>query len=146
MVLSQRLAAILDALPLRPGLRVIEFGCGPGALARAIVARVGDGHVLAVDRSTRAIAQTAAASAREIAAGRLTCLQAAVETFALPPGMALFDLAVAIRVGALDGRHPQLGARALPRIAAALVSGGELYVDGGAPLRRVDLTARAETA
>ena len=33
--LSDRLRAILEALPLRPGLRVLEIGCGPGALARA---------------------------------------------------------------------------------------------------------------
>ena len=37
--LSPRLQEVLDALPLRPGLRVLEVGCGPGALARAIAAR-----------------------------------------------------------------------------------------------------------
>lgn len=34
--LSVRLKAVIDALPLRPGLRVNEVGCGPGALARAL--------------------------------------------------------------------------------------------------------------
>lgn len=55
--LSERLRLILEALPLRPGLRVLEIGYGPGALARAMAARIGDGHVLAIDRSARAIAQ-----------------------------------------------------------------------------------------
>ena len=32
--LSPRLLTILDALPLRAGARVLEIGCGPGALAR----------------------------------------------------------------------------------------------------------------
>ncbi|MBP0581963.1 hypothetical protein J8I29_21725 [Labrys sp. LIt4] len=30
--LSDRLRAILEVLPLRPGLRVLESGCRPGAL------------------------------------------------------------------------------------------------------------------
>jgi hypothetical protein len=33
--LSHRLAAIVEALPLRPESRVLEIGCGPGAAARA---------------------------------------------------------------------------------------------------------------
>ena len=34
--LSDRLAAVVDALPLRPGLKVLEIGAAPGALARAV--------------------------------------------------------------------------------------------------------------
>jgi cyclopropane fatty-acyl-phospholipid synthase-like methyltransferase len=60
--LSARLAAIVDALPLRPGLRVLEIGCGPGAAAREIARRIGEGHVLAIDRSATAIVQAKAAS------------------------------------------------------------------------------------
>jgi hypothetical protein len=44
--LSPRLAAIVYALPLKPGLRVLEIGCGPGAAAREVVRRFGHGHVL----------------------------------------------------------------------------------------------------
>jgi hypothetical protein len=40
-----------------------------------------------------------------------------------------------VRVGALDGRHPELEVRALARVARALVPSGRLYVDGGNPLR-----------
>jgi precorrin-6B methylase 2 len=61
--LSPRLRAIADALPLRPGVRVLEIGCGPGALAREIACRVGTGgHVLAIDRSPKAIALARAAA------------------------------------------------------------------------------------
>lgn len=137
--LSARLAAIVDALPLRPGMRVLEIGCGPGAAARAVASRIGDGHVLAIDRSATAIRQATAACADEIASGRLSVRQAAVEDFELEPGEAPFDLAFAVRVGALDGRHPGLLRRAHRRIARALVPGGRLFIDGGDPLRRVDL-------
>ena len=137
--LSPRLAAIIDALPLRPGIRVLEIGCGPGAAARAIASRIGDGHVLAIDRSAKAIRLAIAASAAEISAGRLSLRQIAVEDFALRPGEAPFDLALAIRVGALDGRHPELERQAHQRIGRALVPGGRLFVDGGAPLREIEL-------
>lgn len=137
--LSLRLVAIVDALPLRPGMRVLEIGCGPGAAARAVVARIGDGHILAIDRSATAIRQATVACAPEIASGRMSVRQAAVEDFELQPGEEPFDLAFAIRVGALDGRHPELQRQAHARIAAALLPGGRLYIDGGRPLREIPL-------
>lgn len=130
---------ILDALPLEPGMRVLEVGCGPGVLAREIARRVGTGHVLAIDRSPRAIAQATAASQAELATGRLRFRQVAVEAFQRERGEPRYDIAVAIRVGALDGRHPELEAQAHHRLTAALKSQGRLYIDGGDPLREVRL-------
>ena len=140
--LTPRLAAIVDALPLRPGLRVLEIGCGPGAAARAIARRVGPGggHVLAIDRSAREIERAAALSGAELASGALRLRHVAAEDLELEPGDAPYDLALAVRVGALDGRHPAAGDRARPRIAAALAPGGRLFIDGGDPLREVPLT------
>lgn len=137
--LSPRLKAIVDALPLRAGMRVLEIGCGPGAAAREVSRRIGGGHVLAIDRSAKAVGQARTACAQEIAAGRLSVRPAAVEDFELAPGEAPYDLAFAVRVGALDGRHPELAAQALARIAAALTPGGRLYIDGGDPLRELPL-------
>lgn len=138
--LSPRLLAVVEALPLRPGMRVLEIGCGPGAAARAVAERIGDGHVLAIDRSAKAIAQAKAGSQAEIAAGRLSFRQSAAETFELEPGEEPYDLAFAVRVGALDGRHPEAGREARHRIKAALKPGGRLFIDGGNPLREVRLT------
>jgi cyclopropane fatty-acyl-phospholipid synthase-like methyltransferase len=128
--LSPRLRGILERLPLVPGMRVLEVGCGPGALARAMARRVGAGHVVGIDRSPRAIVQAVEASAGEVASGRLSFRVAAAEGFALAPGEAPFDLIVAVRVGALDGRHPVAGAEAWPRLRAALAPGGRIFVDG----------------
>ena len=120
-------------------MRVIEIGCGPGAAARAVAARIGNGHVLAIDRSARAIAQAEARSATEIAAGKLSFREIAVEDLQLLPGEQRYDLAFGVRVGALDGRHPEAGLLARARLRAALNPGGRLFIDGGDPLREIEL-------
>lgn len=137
--LSPRLAAAVDALPLQPGLRVLEIGCGPGAAAREVARRIGAGHVLGIDRSAAAIRQAIAGAEPEIAAGHLSFRQAAIEDFRLSPGEAPYDLAFALRVGALDGRHPDIEEAALRSIAGALRRGARLFIDGGDPLREVEL-------
>lgn len=137
--LSPRLAAVVDALPLEPGMRVLEIGGAPGAAARAVAARIGDGHILVIDRSAKGVALIERNAAAEIRAGRLSTRRVAAEDFELDPSETPFDLAFAVRVGALDGRHPEAGEVARRRIAAALVPGGRLFVDGGDPLREVPL-------
>jgi protein-L-isoaspartate O-methyltransferase len=135
--LSPRLAAVVAALPIQPHLRILEIGCGTGAAARAVVARLVTGHILAIDRSATAVAQATAASAEEIASGRMSVRQSAAEDFVLEAGGEPFDLVFAIRVGALDGRHPEAGKQALRRIAAAARPGARLFIDGGNPLREL---------
>lgn len=137
--LSPRLAEIVAALPLRPDLRVLEIGCGPGAAARAVADRLTTGHVLAIDRSRTAIDQLTARSTEQITAGRLSARRVAVEDFDLAEDEEPFDLVFAIRVGALDGRHPAAGKLALARLAAATRPHARLFVDGGRPLRELSL-------
>jgi cyclopropane fatty-acyl-phospholipid synthase-like methyltransferase len=132
--LSTRLADIVAALPLTPGLRVLEIGCGPGGMARAIAEIVGPtGAVLGIDRSATAIAQAEAGNDR----ANLSFRQSSAADFALQRGEAPYDIAVAIRVGALDGRHPAEAAASLAAIRAALVPQGRLFIDGGDPLREM---------
>lgn len=56
--------------------------------------------------------------------------QVSVEDFVREPGEAPFDVVFAVRVGALDGRHPEAGRAAWVRIATALAPGGQVFVDG----------------
>jgi trans-aconitate methyltransferase len=137
--LSPRLAAIVNALPIRPHSRVLEIGCGPGAAARAVAARLTTGHILAIDRSASAVAQARAAAAEEIAAGRMSVRQAAVEDLFLHADEEPYDIVFGVRVGALDGRHPEAGERALERIATATTAGARLFIDGGDPLRELTI-------
>lgn len=138
--LSPRLAAVVDALPLQPHSRVLEIGCGSGAAARAVADRLITGHILAIDRSAKAIAQAAAAATDQIATGRMRLRQVAAEDFVLQPDDELFDIVFAIRVGALDGRHPDAGRRALARLADVTDPDARLYIDGGTPLRELPIT------
>lgn len=139
--LSDRLRQIVDALPLEPGMRVLEIGGAPGAAAREVARRVGpSGHIMVLDRSPRGIALTEKNCVAEIAAGTLSTLLAAVEDFTLPPGIEKFDIAFAARVGALDGRHPKLYEAAVRNISNTLVPGGRLFVDTGDPLEEIRLT------
>src|SRR5215212_8584288 len=137
--LSPRLGAVVDALPLQPDSRVLEIGCGPGAAARAVAERLVTGHVLAIDRSAKAVAQAAMAASPQIASGRLRLRQVAVEDFVLLPEDEPFEVIFAVRVGALDGRHPETGRQALRPLAAAAAPGARLFVDGGRPLRELPI-------
>ena len=138
---SPRIVHFVSALPLKEGLRVFEIGCGPGAAAREVSRRIGNGYVLAIDRSEKAIGLARTGSKLEIESGRLQFMQAAIEEFQLPSSDELFDMAFAIRVGALDGRHPDVGRLAIKNIRAALKPTGRLFIDGGNPLREIPLHA-----
>jgi hypothetical protein len=138
--LSPRLKEIVEALPLRPGIRVLEIGGAPGPAAKHVASRIGpSGHILVIDRSAKGVALTQRTAGPEIASGVLSVRRVAVEDFVLLPDERPFDIAFAVRVGALDGRHPRNGERARARLVLALAPGGRLFIDGGDPLREVSL-------
>lgn len=137
--LSKRLVDIVNALPLKDGMRVLEIGCGPGAMAREISRRIGDGHILAIDRSAKAIQQAFTGSRKEMETGKLSFRQVPIEKFELDNNEKYFDIAIAVRVGALDGRHPEIEKQSLFKISKALTKKGKLFIDGGDPLQEVPL-------
>lgn len=133
--LSPRLLAVVDALPLRPGMRVIEVGGAPGAAAREVARRVGpDGVVLVVDRSARGIELTRRNCAAEVANGSIGVRCCPVEEVGLDPDEAPYDLAFACRVGVLDGRHPATQAQAVSALRSMLRADAPILVDTGDPL------------
>ncbi|MEZ5935365.1 MAG: class I SAM-dependent methyltransferase [Alphaproteobacteria bacterium] len=136
---SLRIAHYVASLPLRPGLRVLEVGCGPGAAAREISRHIGDGKVVAIDRSANAIDMATRRSRAELEASLLEFRNIAVEDFELQDGDERFDLAFAMRVGALDGRHPEAEKPALNRLQAALKPDRLLFVDSRPPIRGRDI-------
>lgn len=145
-LVSDRLLEIVKSLPLKKGIRVLEVGCGPGSMAREISKHIGNGHILAIDRSAKAIQQAIAGSQNELSTGRLSFRQVAIEKFELEPDEEKFDIAVAVRVGALDGRHPEIEKKALINIAKSLTKEGRLFIDGGKPLKEIKLDDEKKNA
>jgi SAM-dependent methyltransferase len=125
--------ALLDP---RPGLRLLEVGCGAGVAAALVCARLGDGHLLAADRSAVAVRRTAERNAAHVAAGRLTVRQAALADLDLPDGG--IDAAFTVNVNLFwTGRCD----REVAVLARALRPGGRLHVcyggDGPTGPRRI---------
>lgn len=57
---------LLDELALRPGDRVVELGCGPGAFSRRILRRLGEGgSLIGVDASAALLEQAKSSIERE---------------------------------------------------------------------------------
>jgi hypothetical protein len=63
----------------------------------------------------------------------------APEELSLAAGEQPYDLVFAVRVGALDGRHPKAGELALRRIALVSTEDARLFIDGGDPLRELTI-------
>lgn len=121
---------MVDLLPLKEGMRILEIGCGPGVAAKEIARRFSNVYVLCIDRSPKAIGQALKNAEDFLREGKIKFIQTAIEDFELPADEKKFDLAFAIRVGALDGRHPETEQAALQKIAAVLKKNGRLFIDG----------------
>jgi ubiquinone/menaquinone biosynthesis C-methylase UbiE len=111
-------------LPIEPGMRVVDVGCGPGRLTLPAARLVGeDGEVLAVDLQAPMLAIVEARAARAHLRNVRT-LQAAAGDGALPADR--FDLALLVTV---LGEVPSARrSEAVTEIAGALRPGGRLVV------------------
>jgi ubiquinone/menaquinone biosynthesis C-methylase UbiE len=137
---------LLRRLPIRPGMRVLDLGCGPGRLTIPIAHQVGeDGEVLAVDLQPAMLSIVE----RRAAAGGLRnvrTLRAAAGEGGLPVGE--FDLALLVTV--LGEVPADRRAATVEQLAQALRPGGALAVieSAGDPhrLRPDEVIALAEPA
>ena len=105
--MSERLRRVVDRLDLRPGLRVLEIGCGHGVAATLVCER--GARLTAIDRSPTMIAAAARRNAAFVDAGRAEFLVGSLEELEL--GDRRYDRVFAVRVG-LFHREPER-ARAL---------------------------------
>ena len=129
----------MDALPITEGMRILEIGCGPGVAAREIIRKYNNIYVLGIDRSVKAIHQAINNSREEMRSGKLEYRTVAIEDFALEKSDSLFDIVFGIRVGALDGRHPEIEKQAFAKIKKVLTKNGRCFIDGGNPLRELSV-------
>ncbi|MEU4241927.1 class I SAM-dependent methyltransferase [Actinoplanes sp. NPDC026619] len=124
-------AEILDDLGLRGDERVLDLGCGRGAVLIAVAKRLPQGHVTgadlwrSVDQSGNAPEVTTANAAAEGVAGRVSLDTA--DMTALPYPDDSFDLVVASM--AIHNIHPARGRRtALDEALRVLRPGGRLVI------------------
>ncbi|MEM6412946.1 MAG: class I SAM-dependent methyltransferase [Pseudomonadota bacterium] len=136
---SARILDFVDALPLRPGMRVLEIGCGTGVAVREVARRVAGCFVLGIDRSERAVSLAQRGGQAEIDAGLLEFRTMSAEALQLGAGEEGFDLAFAMRVGAFDGRHPDAGVTAMERLRQVMKPNGKFFIDTGDPAREIPL-------
>lgn len=117
----------VDALDPRPSDHVLEVGCGHGVAVSLVCARLVDGRMTAIDRSSAMIRAAGQRNRSHIEAGRLR-----LETVALADadfGDERFDRVLAVRVGALS-RPP---AEELAVLRRHLAPGGTVGVFGDQP-------------
>lgn len=117
-----RISSAVDQLDLTPTDRVLEFGCGPGVAASLVADRVTAGSVLAIDRSSTAIARAGARNAGHVDTGRLVLEQTALADLRTDR---VFDVAFGVNVNLFWTGTAEAECRVL---ADVLVPGGVVHI------------------
>jgi ubiquinone/menaquinone biosynthesis C-methylase UbiE len=108
---------------LRPGLRVLDCGCGPGSITAGIARRVHPGHLDAIDMDASQIA-LAQERAREVGLDNVTYQVASVYELPYPDGQ--FDAIFCRNVMIYFDRDTVRRVKA--ELAKVLLPGGYLFI------------------
>lgn len=109
---------MLDDAGIGPGMRVLDIGCGPGAVSLMLSQRVGGlGHVFAVDRNPKMLDATRD-RAREAGVSNLSFIEGGFDV--VFPEHGTLDAAVGRRVLMYQADAPQ----AVAQLARAVRTGG----------------------
>ena len=108
--MSERLAAVVEALGLRPGEQVLEVGCGHGVAATLALEK--GVTFVGVDRSPKMIQAAVKRNRAWVDADKAEFIACELEDLDL--GVRRFDVVFASRVGLLH-REPERGRRLLSR-------------------------------
>src|SRR5690606_16817610 len=79
-----RLRWAVDVMDVQPNDQVLEIGCGPGAGAELICAKLETGKLFAIDRSESGVDRTKRRNAKHVETGRLTVRQIDLATLRVP--------------------------------------------------------------
>ncbi len=79
-----RIRWAVELMDVQPADQVLEIGCGPGAGAELICARLETGRLFAIDRSESGVDRTKRRNHQYVEAGRLTVRQIDLATLRVP--------------------------------------------------------------
>jgi trans-aconitate methyltransferase len=79
-----RIVWAVGVLDVQPDDQILEIGCGPGAAAELICARLKKGKLFAIDRSESGVDRTKRRNKQYVDAGRLTVRQIDLATLRVP--------------------------------------------------------------
>jgi ubiquinone/menaquinone biosynthesis C-methylase UbiE len=119
---SERLVWAVDVLDVQPSDRLLEVGCGHGVAVSLVCERLGDGRIVAVDRSTTMIEMAAQRNAAYVESGKASFATGLFDEVEL--GRQRFDKVYAFHVAAF-WRRP---APTLDRARRLLAPAGALYL------------------
>ncbi|MGW0227185.1 class I SAM-dependent methyltransferase [Actinopolymorpha singaporensis] len=125
--IPERVRWAVDVLDPGPAAHVLEIGCGAGAAAELVCARLRSGRLVALDRSAVAVRRTLDRNAGHVSAGRLEVRHGELDTLDLPDHS--LDVAFSVDVNLFWTRCPTAE---LHLLTAALRPGGALWVLYGA--------------